>query len=709
MDLATKGYTNKGPNNMGKLAQEHACLPLGNKLNQDKYIKTAYVCDMSNAPAQSAVNFNKPIVGKSTDNNDCCSLPDCAKPPPPGGWNNHKCSQMSLNPNEKHAQPFIDIYSDPKKHGYLNNADAIKTAMKNISPSPGNYSGYASKNNVSFIENYSLGATPSSSELTLQYPTRNISHLLLANLTNTNPDPNPWADVSTSVLPGVRWYWPVKGYGIFTFLGNTHAVATKYGFLMEGSSSDPRPSSRKMTTINGTSVPVGGGIPIDYFCTAGIKPTGTLKYYSMNTPGVVSDGTNTANFPTPYSPTDLSTYSSKYSADTIYGDMSSTGDWLDNRVFRGSDPQSWRALGASFILPKQVNDLYAAVGNHTGGFIGYPESGNKLTFDQCKQMVTLFNITGMIPRKGLKGCNTVALQDMSNEVWMAQFSDGTTNNNYNSKKAVNYIAVSEWEFPSTAGGKPEMFGCMYDWSMTTSDGGNGNLTPTWDAKSKTLVWKQLSTTGDDSGIQNNAWPVGAFFILDQINRECQSFLTAISADRQYNTLQITASLQGLYQPSQNCAITNPYSPEILKILCNKEDADWSDTPTISGCFNPYNKVNTPSAGTWFSPKDSNGDHIVRIPSEYGQYTAPGVGKYIDAEGDVNFIRDGNGKLSNYPNIKNPYDVCGSSYLLDPFEDLENYIFSGFVRADIINANSKAFMTITNKGLSDWGKCCARRS
>ena len=80
-------------------------------------------------------------------------------------------------------------------------------------------------------------------------------------------------------------------------------------------------------------------------------------------------------------------------------------NWLRKRTFYGGtnglnyDP----TYSAVFIYIKQINDLYGAVGTNSK-FVGYP-IGKKLSFKQCKEMVTLFHISGMVPKNGLKGCN----------------------------------------------------------------------------------------------------------------------------------------------------------------------------------------------------------------------------------------------------------------------------------------------------------------
>ena len=614
-----------------KNAPRQVCLPFSDcssgtcdpKLSSTDYINTGRGCDnvQQGSGAFSATDYTDSITGKPQSQSSCCSTQECAV----GNYNNFPCQEVNVSSQDKKASPFFDIFSSQGDYGYPNIGGGIKAAM--------NYKGYALKSG-DIREDYNFGGPPV--QQNFQWSEfQNIKRALNAD---------DFGDVSVYVETDVRWYWPLKGYGVWTYLGTTHGVASKYGFLMEGSSTDSRPMNRKMMKLNNKLVPIGGGMSLDYICTA--QNSNKYTYFNMDVPFQLGTGTSTYPFPAPQNPNDLKD-TTKYMADTI---LATVQGYIKGCAFNGGSSQTYSGV---FVLAKQINDLYGAVGDQSG-FPGYP-AGKKLTFEQCKQMVTLFNITGMIPKDGLKGCHQDNLKYMSNEVWMKQFNDGSINPNYDENLAKKFICVTEWMYNG------KMMGCSTNFDIE-------KISPVWEKNR--LYW----ATGTES------WPVGVFFINDQFEGQCGVILGGIAADREYNSLQITCSMQG--GMNVNCFVTNPYSPEILKMVCNRSlNEDGS-----SACYYP-NKDTLPKAGTFFSKyypdidSDTGFSPMIRVPDIAGEHMTKGVGRYTDQEGNVNYS-----KSTNVYDMKYPYDVCGSSYLLDPFEDMDNYMYCGFVDVRKLNRN-----------------------
>lgn len=625
-----------------KNAPRNVCLPFSEcsngkcqpKISDNEYLNVSWYCNdvkQENSPF-SPSNYTDPVTGTPVDDHSCCDAKSCS-----GGNNyfNFPCTQVTISDSDTRASPFYNMFTDEKTYGYPNIGDSIKSSM--------NYKGFAIKSgdmyeNFENFEQYTTTPQKQSFEWGV-YPS--ISMKLEAE---------QFSSGGTYIMENLRWYWPVKGYGIWTYLGTTHCVATKYGFLIEGSSSDPRPMTRKMMNLSSKQAPIGGGMSIDYICTS--PNSDKFSYYNMDTPFQIGDDTSSFPIPSPTSPDDMKDVS-KYTKDSILNNSLST--WIGTRTFYGGGTDV--SYSAVYILAKQVNDLYGAVGVESN-FPGYPKYGTKMTFAQCKQMVALFNITGMIPKDGLKGCNVENLSLMSKEVWMKQFNDGTVNPNYDINLANNFICVTEWMYQG------QMLGCLYGFSIS-------DIIPVW--KDNRFYW----SGGTES------WPVGAYFMNDQTDGQCATLLTDIAGDRQYNSLQLSCSLQG--GMNVKCFLTNPYSPEVLKIICNR----YMDGPDGNpACYYPSPDT-APAAGKFFSkyytdgnaPSTQNTSPIVRIADDNGEYITKGVGRFTDQEGNVNFMRTTDMNDMPFSN-----DVCGSSYLLDPFEDKNNYIYNGFVDARVLNAN-----------------------
>lgn len=617
--------------NKDKNAPRNVCLPFSDctkngkcvpKLDSKDYLNVSWYCnDVDFSPS----NYKDPVTGKPVDSYSCCDVKTCTG----NDYSNFPCNSVTISSNDNRASSFYDVFSDEKTYGYPNIGESVKSAM--------NYKGYSIKS-ADMYEGYQ--ETPKQQDFKWgEFPS--ISMKLEAK---------QFSQGGTYILENLRWYWPLKGYGIWTYLGTTHCVATKYGFLIEGSESDPRPTQRKMMSVSSKPAPIGGGMSIDYLCTS--PNDDKFKFYTMNTPFHIGDDSSSFPIPAPTSPEDMKD-PSKYSTFSILTPELTT--WIGTRTFYGGGTDV--SYSAVYVLAKQVNDLYGAVGTESK-FPGYPSSGTKMTFEQCKKMVALFNITGMIPKDGLKGCNVENLNLMTKEVWMRQFNDGTINPNFDSKSANNFICVTEWTYQG------KMLGCLNQFSIT-------NIMPVWEKNR--LYW----SGGTES------WPVGAYYIRDQTDGQCATLLTDIAGDRQYNSLQLSCSIQG--GMNINCFITNPYSPEVLKIICNRYMNGPDGKPA---CYYP-DPGTAPAAGTFFSkyyedpnaPASQKYSPVIRIPSENGKYISKGVGRFTDQEGNVNFMRTTDMNAMPYAN-----DACGASYLLDPFEDKDNYIYNGFVDARVLNKN-----------------------
>ena len=167
------------------------------KLNKNKYINSSWYCNDTNFVP---TDYTDPISGTvSPDMGGCCNVNTCQTT----GGNNYPCDNVTISPEDKRASTFYDVFSNVNNYGYPEIGDSIKEVMK--------YKGYSRKSGDMF-ENYQ----------NLSKPT--LQQFIWGTFKNINKDlkVNEFSDAETYVKNNQKWYWPLKGYGIW--INQVHAV-----------------------------------------------------------------------------------------------------------------------------------------------------------------------------------------------------------------------------------------------------------------------------------------------------------------------------------------------------------------------------------------------------------------------------------------------------------------------------------------------------